>query len=548
MKLSAKLLFCFLLSCAGLLDAASSTNQSLVINTNSGRLANFTNFFAANTNLSVPVDSLFFAPLLHTHAAADITSGTIDPARLGSGASITTKYLRGDSTWQTITTGSGDALVANPLSQFAATTSAQLRGVISDETGSGAAVFADNPTLTKASIATGTIATSQPALDISQTWNAGGVTFNGVKLNVTDTASAAGSLLADFQVGGSSVFSVTKESRINSLYAVFSGFMYSPTIRVSSDSGELTFGTSNDIYLRRDAANTLAQRNGVNAQTFRLYNTYTDASNYERMNLSYSSGAGAFQIYADAAGTGSARQMHIGTLGAASLSLVTANVAKWSINSSGSFLAGLDNTYDIGASGATRPRTGYFGTSIVTPAATVSNVTLTGTISFPAGTRQTFAPNTTTPGINVGSVASDPSTPSNGDLWLNTTTGRLKARLGGASVDLASGAQQDFELTTVTSGATIAIDLNANQYQTLALATDATTVTTSNRSATKGRAVTLFVLASGAQRTFTLNGSWRNFNGGSTSVVIPSGKEAAISLFCTGSAETDVRVSYTIQP
>ena len=26
-----------------------------------------------------------------------------------------------------------------------------------------------------------------------------------------------------------------------------------------------------------------------------------------------------------------------------------------------------DNTYDIGASGATRPRTGYFGTSVVTP-------------------------------------------------------------------------------------------------------------------------------------------------------------------------------------
>ena len=42
---------------------------------------------------------------------------------------------------------SGDALVANPLSQFAATTSAQLAGVLSDETGSGAAVFATSPTL-----------------------------------------------------------------------------------------------------------------------------------------------------------------------------------------------------------------------------------------------------------------------------------------------------------------------------------------------------------------------------------------------------------------
>lgn len=41
----------------------------------------------------------------------------------------------------------GDALVSNPLSQFASTSSSQLRGVISDETGTGALVFATSPTL-----------------------------------------------------------------------------------------------------------------------------------------------------------------------------------------------------------------------------------------------------------------------------------------------------------------------------------------------------------------------------------------------------------------
>lgn len=45
-------------------------------------------------------------------------------------------------------TGSGDALTANPLSQFAATTSAQLAGVISDETGTDKVVFSDSPALT----------------------------------------------------------------------------------------------------------------------------------------------------------------------------------------------------------------------------------------------------------------------------------------------------------------------------------------------------------------------------------------------------------------
>ena len=40
--------------------------------------------------------------LAHTHAAADITSGTIATARLGSGIANSSSYLRGDQTWDTI--------------------------------------------------------------------------------------------------------------------------------------------------------------------------------------------------------------------------------------------------------------------------------------------------------------------------------------------------------------------------------------------------------------------------------------------------------------
>jgi len=64
--------------------------------------------------------------------------------------------------------GSDVALVANPLSQFGATTSLQLKGVLSDETGSGAAVFATSPTLVS------------PAL---------GTPASGVVTNLTGTAS-----------------------------------------------------------------------------------------------------------------------------------------------------------------------------------------------------------------------------------------------------------------------------------------------------------------------------------------------------------------------
>ncbi len=87
--------------------------------------------WAGSTNLST----------LGTVTAGTWQGNVIAPAYLGTGTSITTKYLRGDGTWQTLATGSGDALVANPLSQFAATTSLQLAGVLSDESGTGTFVL-----------------------------------------------------------------------------------------------------------------------------------------------------------------------------------------------------------------------------------------------------------------------------------------------------------------------------------------------------------------------------------------------------------------------
>lgn len=76
-------------------------------------------------------------------------SGTLVPmANLATGTPTGSKFIRDDGTLQLIP-GGGDALTANPLSQFAATTSAQLAGVISDETGTpGFLVFSVSPALT----------------------------------------------------------------------------------------------------------------------------------------------------------------------------------------------------------------------------------------------------------------------------------------------------------------------------------------------------------------------------------------------------------------
>jgi hypothetical protein len=81
----------------------------------------------------------------------------------------------------------------------------------------------------------------------------------------------------------------------------------------------------------------------------------------------------------------------------------------------------------------------------------------TGVIAFPDNIRQTFNPGADAAGLNVGSIAGDPGTPSNGDLWYDSTANELTARINGASVALGAGGggtvipnTNDFRLTTET--------------------------------------------------------------------------------------------------
>jgi len=76
-------------------------------------------------------------------------------------------------------------------------------------------------------------------------------------------------------------------------------------------SGTLTLGSANqidfnsDTIITRDAANTLAQRNGTAQQESRIYGTYTGPGNYRRLALKMSN-AGVAQIVAEGGGSGAA--------------------------------------------------------------------------------------------------------------------------------------------------------------------------------------------------------------------------------------------------
>ena len=149
-----------------------------------------------------------------------------------------------------------------------------------------------------------------------------------------------------------------------------------------------------DVSLFREAANILALRNGTNQQAFNLYHTYTDASNYERLRIAAVSNI--FYIITSAAGTGTVRDLALGT----------ADSARWVIAAAtGHFLAGSDNAYDIGASVATRPRDLHIGRKIVA-AGSANNRAVNNPVLYGATTDAATAVELTTNG-SAGSGATN---------------------------------------------------------------------------------------------------------------------------------------------
>jgi hypothetical protein len=207
--------------------------------------------------------------------------------------------------------------------------------------------------------ATGSIAASDP-LTVTQTWTDAAVTYTGLQVNVTDTASAAASLLMDLRVGGVSRASVRKDGRIfgdaNTALSLSGGFlnfhsfgtttltMGARTLTVGlagTYSGEVSLQSAagGSSLITSDAADTLAQRRSTNPQESRIYGTYTDTSNYRRLALKMST-AGVAQIVAEGGGTGAADNR---------LEFVTGGATRMTVAADGNITASGTLT---GASGA----------------------------------------------------------------------------------------------------------------------------------------------------------------------------------------------------
>ena len=138
--------------------------------------------------------------------------------------------------------------------------------------------------------------------------------------------------------------------------------------------------TSFDLYVGAD--NTPAFRSGTNPQTLHVYQTYTSSTSYERFAIQTETGGNVYIGTEKGSGGGTARPMAFMTNGSTRWTMSTGGNLNATgtmeinttgactfgqITSSGHHLFTADNTYDIGTSVATRPRTVYAGTSFVAP-------------------------------------------------------------------------------------------------------------------------------------------------------------------------------------
>lgn len=165
---------------------------------------------------------------------------------------------------------------------------------------------------------TGANATSM--INLAGTLNTTGV-VNVIYSNITNTASGAGTRLFRLDVGGSHRFSVDPDGTVafggsqhslqdfgGSVMGLNVGGTLMASLNVGSglliyNGGAINLNGFGSCIITRDSADhIIAMRSGANAQTFRAYGTYTDASNYVRASLASTSTL--VTLAAETAGTG----------------------------------------------------------------------------------------------------------------------------------------------------------------------------------------------------------------------------------------------------
>lgn len=285
----------------------------------------------ARTNLGLTIGTNVLAPngngsALTSLNAGALTTGTVAPARLGSGTASGATFLRGDGTWASPPSGGGGgATTMEGLTGTSLTFDANA-GVGLSLANAGGALKIESPATTN-----GAGFRLVPYLDdvfFQNLYSGGGMVFSGSHgADLTGTVQVKSSGL--FRVGTSSPrLDVTTDGSLHALHSSSAVHRLRGEVFIGVDAdgnGQkaalgsyglyLDNGTSLNFGMRTSLQsinpNNLDVMNGTSAQSLRLYETYTDPLNYERLTIS--AGSGLYAVKPEAFGTGVASQVEYHT-------------------------------------------------------------------------------------------------------------------------------------------------------------------------------------------------------------------------------------------
>ena len=269
----------------------------------------------------------------------------------------------GVSIGNTTDAGAGNLSVNGKVSIGTATTTAALTIINSAGAGQGIAIQSTNWSYYGRLGATGASGGEQYW---TQNWNAATNTVDNASYYPTYILNSASQGVVAF---GTGVTTPAERMRV--------GINGGVSIGNTTDAGAGNLNVNGlvavggNAYLNSDAANILAQRNSTNAQTFRLYNTYTDASNYERFETMWS--GNVLYLQGTNAGTGSARNIILRSSNSLYLQAAGGSAGGYLIQTN-SFIPEVDATKDFGSS-SFRHKNAYFSGSLSTGNVFISNTT-----------------------------------------------------------------------------------------------------------------------------------------------------------------------------
>lgn len=358
--------------------------------------------FATSPSLTTPTIGVATATSINGLTITTST-GTLTVANAKTlSVSNSLTFTGTDSSSVAFGTGGTVAYTANKLSVFAATSSSELLGVISDETGSGVLVFGTSPTITTSIVA------GSASMDI---FNTTATTINAFGAATALTLGYSGTDTSTHNIA-TGIAANTKTKTIN----IGTGGAVGSITAIAMGTSTAT-GTTNTFTLYATTASIANDSSNLT-----IGNTFTGQA-------SISIGAGStdtstYNLFTGATASAKTKAINLGTNG---VSGSTTNISVGSGSSSGSVIIDSGGTLSVGANSPTISIGNSINAALTFNLAT-SN---TDTSTYNIATGVTASGKTKT--INIGTLGASGSTTS---IVIGSTTGTSTITLNG---NLAAG-------------------------------------------------------------------------------------------------------------